>query len=107
MAAPVRKHATYADLLEVGEDKIAEIVDGDLYASPRPAIPHGVCMTSLTAELAGPFQFGRGGPGGWWILVEPELHLAADVLVPDLAGWRRDRLAGVPGGALPAPGPAP
>ena len=92
MASPVRKHATYADLLEVGEDKIAEIVDGDLYASPRPAIPHGVCMTSLTAELAGPFQFGRGGPGGWWILVEPELHLAADVLVPDLAGWRRERL---------------
>src|SRR3989304_8389754 len=92
MASPVRKHATYADLLEVGEDKIAEIVDGDLYASPRPAIPHGVCMTSLAAELAGPFQFGRGGPGGWWILVEPELHLAADVLVPDLAGWRRERL---------------
>jgi Uma2 family endonuclease len=92
MASSVRKRATYEDLLKVPEDKIAEIVDGDLYASPRPAIPHAVAHSSLNAELGGAFQFGRGGPGGWWILVEPELHLDEDVLVPDVAGWRRTRL---------------
>jgi Uma2 family endonuclease len=92
MASPVRKRATYEDLLQVSQDKIAEIVDGDLYASPRPAIPHSVSGAALTADLGGPFQFGRGGPGGWWILYEPELHLLDDVLVPDLAGWRRERM---------------
>jgi Uma2 family endonuclease len=46
----------------------------------------------LGHELTGPFDRGRGGPGGWWILDEPELHLGHDVLVPDLAGWRRSRL---------------
>jgi Uma2 family endonuclease len=92
MASPFRERATYEDLLRVPEDRIAEIVDGDLYASPRPAIPHSVSGSALNAALGPPFQFGRGGPGGWWLLFEPELHLADDVLVPDLAGWRRERL---------------
>ena len=43
-----------------------------------------------------PFDHGRGGPGGWWILDEPELHLRTDVLVPDLAGWRRSRMPKYP-----------
>ena len=92
MASPVRKHATYADLIEVAQDKIAEIVDGDLYATPRPSAPHSGCAFALSVELGGPFQRGRGGPGGWLFLFEPELHLSDDVLVPDLAGWRRERL---------------
>jgi Uma2 family endonuclease len=96
MASPARKPATYEDLLRLPDDKIGEIVDGDLYASPRPALPHAVAHSALNSELGAPFQFGRGGPGGWWILVEPELHLKADVLVPDVAGWRRGRLASVP-----------
>lgn len=96
MASPVRKPATYEDLLRLPDDKIGEIVDGDLYASPRPAVPHVLAHSALSSELGGPFQFGRGGPGGWWILVEPEVHLEADTLVPDLAGWRRERLARLP-----------
>jgi Uma2 family endonuclease len=96
MASPVRKPATYQDLLKLPDDKIGEIVDGDLYASPRPAVPHVVAHSALNSELGGPFQFGRGGPGGWWILVEPELHLGDDTLVPDLAGWRRERLPCMP-----------
>jgi Uma2 family endonuclease len=96
MASPVRKPATYEDLLKLPDDKIGEIVDGDLYASPRPAVPHVVAHSALNSELGPPFQFGRGGPGGWWILVEPELHLRDDTLVPDLAGWRRERLPSMP-----------
>ena len=62
----------------------------------RPAVPHVLAHSALNSELGAPFHFGRGGPGGWWILVEPELHLAEDTLVPDLAGWRRERLATLP-----------
>lgn len=96
MASPARKPATYEDLLKLPEDKIGEIVDGELYASPRSAVPHVVAHSALNSELGAPFQFGRGGPGGWWILVEPELHLGDDTLVPDLAGWRRERLPRMP-----------
>jgi Uma2 family endonuclease len=99
VSSPVKKAATYEDLLKVPEPLVAEILDGELYASPRPALPHALCASALGVLLGGAFQFGRGGPGGWWILDEPELHLAANVLVPDLAGWRRERLPVVPDAA--------
>jgi Uma2 family endonuclease len=99
VSSPVKKAATYEDLLKVPEPLVAEILDGELYASPRPALPYALCASALGALLGGAFQFGRGGPGGWWILDEPELHLAANVLVPDLAGWRRERLPVVPNAA--------
>ena len=86
------KRATYRDVLEAPPHMVAEIVDGALHLQPRPAIRHAVASSFLGGELFGPFQRGRGGPGGWWILDEPELHLGEDVLVPDLAGWRRERL---------------
>jgi Uma2 family endonuclease len=88
--------ATYDDLLKVPEGKTAEIIDGELIVSPRPAPAHAVASSALGGELSGPFQRGKGGPGGWWILDEPEVHLARDVLVPDLGGWRRDRLPRMP-----------
>jgi Uma2 family endonuclease len=75
---------------------VAEILGGELYATPRPALPHAHAASVLVVELGGPFHLGRGGPGGWWLLYEPELHLGADVLVPDIAAWRRDRLPSVP-----------
>ena len=75
---------------------IAEIVDGELYATPRPAPRHADASSALGGVLHGPFDRGRGGPGGWRILDEPELHLGRDVLVPDLAGWRRERLPALP-----------
>jgi Uma2 family endonuclease len=95
MASPVRKRTTYDDLIEVPEHLVAEIVDGDLYVSPRPAGPHTLATSGLGVSIGGPFDLGRGGPGGWWILDEPELHLGADVLVPDIAGWRRERMPAV------------
>ena len=101
MAAPpdVKKPATYEDLIRVPDGKVAEILDGELYATPRPALRHANAASTLGMELGPPFQRGRGGPGGWWILDEPELHLHADVVVPDLAGWRRDRLPAIPDAA--------
>jgi len=95
--APVRPPATYADLRGVPDHLVAEIVDGDLYATPRPAIPHVIATTRLSTSLGGPFDSGRDGPGGWWILAEPELHLgSSDIVVPDLAGWRRNRVPDLP-----------
>jgi len=87
---------SYEDLLALPEHVVGEIVDGELVVSPRPAAPHALASSVLGGELSGPFHRGRGGPGGWWILDEPELHLGPDVLVPDLAGWRRDRMPRLP-----------
>jgi Uma2 family endonuclease len=89
---PLKKGATYADLYDVPDHFVAEMFDGDLYASPRPAVPHARAASVLGVKLGGPFDLGENGPGGWLILYEPELHFGNDVLVPDLAGWRRERM---------------
>jgi Uma2 family endonuclease len=91
-----RRRATYDDVLQAPEHKVAEIVDGELYLSPRPASRHALAEASLAMLLGPPFHYGRGGPGGWWIVMEPELHFGEDVLVPDLAGWRRERMPEFP-----------
>ncbi|MEI8255459.1 MAG: Uma2 family endonuclease [Deltaproteobacteria bacterium] len=93
---PAHKLATLADLASLPEGVVGEIVDGELHAAPRPAVRHARASSSLGGELHGPFDRGLGGPGGWIILDEPELHLSDDVLVPDLAGWRRTRLPELP-----------
>jgi Uma2 family endonuclease len=90
------KRASYADLVALPDNVVGEIVDGALYASPRPAPGHALAKSVLGAELGAPFHLRRGGPGGWWILFEPELHLGEDVLVPDLAGWRKERMPEMP-----------
>jgi Uma2 family endonuclease len=94
--APARRTATYEDLLEVPEHLVAEIIDGELVTSPRPSSRHSLAASGLGADLTGPFQRGRGGSGGWVNLDEPELHIAGQVMVPDLAGWRRERMPEVP-----------
>jgi Uma2 family endonuclease len=91
---PLKKGATYADLCEVPDHFVAEMFDGELYASPRPALPHAHAASVLGSKLGGPFH--HSGSGGWVTLDEPELHLGDDVLVPDLASWRRTRLPRVP-----------
>ncbi len=92
---PARK-ATYRDVLDAPPHKVAEIVEGALHLQPRPASRHALAGSSLSVEIGGPFQRGRGGPGGWWILYEPELHFSRDILVPDFAGWRRERMPDYP-----------
>lgn len=91
-----RRKATYADVLAAPEHMVAEVVDGELFLSPRPAPRHALATTRLSSLLDYPFGMGRGGPGGWLILVEPELHLIDDILVPDIAGWRIERMPRMP-----------
>lgn len=80
------------------EGVVGEILNGQLYTQPRPSGPHALTTSHLGADLSGPFDRGRGGPGGWWIIDEPEQHLVrdAEVVVPDIAGWRRERMPQVP-----------
>ncbi|WP_437747136.1 Uma2 family endonuclease [Sorangium sp. So ce302] len=105
MGQPAEKEprATYADLEAVPSNKVAELVRGTLHVFPRPAPRHARAASRLGGKLSGPFDLGEGGPGGWTILVEPELHLPDprtpgefDVLVPDLAGWRVERMPELP-----------
>lgn len=100
MAETAKKPATYEDLLKVPDHLVAEIVDGELFTSPRPASRHARASSVLGGKLMPPFDIGDGGPGGWWIITEPELHLAPDILVPDLAGWRRERMPIYPDAAF-------
>lgn len=94
--APFDRHATYADLEQLPPEVVAEIVDGELHSSPRPAPRHAHAASRLGGWIEPPFGEGRGGPGGWMILNEPEIHLGPDVVVPDLAGWRRPRMPKLP-----------
>ncbi len=91
---PLKKGATYDDLRAVPDHFVAEMFDGDLWAFPRPALPHANAAGSLFAEIHKSFH--RKDPSGWVLLFEPELHFGRDVLVPDIAGWRRARLPSVP-----------
>ena len=98
MSQPRRK-ATYDELLAVPEHKVAEIIAGELVVSPRPASPHALAASAIGSVLFDRFNRPPGSgavPGGWWILYEPELHLGDDVIVPDLAGWRRARMPTFP-----------
>ena len=96
MGLPVVKAATYDDILALSERLVGEIIGGVLHTHPRAAPKHARACSSLGVELGGPYDHGRNGPGGWWILDEPELHLGADVLVPDLTGWKRMRMPTLP-----------
>jgi len=88
---PHRK-AVYQDVIDAPPHMVAQIMAGILHTHPRPAFPHGVATSGLGASISPPFHYGRGGPGGWWILDEPEVHLGEDVVVPDIAGWRRETM---------------
>ncbi len=91
--------ATYQDVLDAPPHMVAEIVGGKLYTHPRPAFLHAIASSRLGGFLNSSFDFGYGGSGGWWIIDEPELHLGEDILVPDIAGWRRERIPVFPAGA--------
>ena len=95
-----RKAVAYEDLVSVPDHLVAEILDGELFTSPRPAFRHARAASMLGANVMGRFDGPGGGggesPGGWWLLFEPELHFDRDVIVPDIAGWRRDRVPELP-----------
>ena len=89
VAHPPNCGATYQDVLDAPPDKVAEVIDGTLHMQPRPAAPHAWASSAMGAKINPPFNFGDGGPGGWWIVFEPELHLGEDIVVPDLVDGRR------------------
>jgi Uma2 family endonuclease len=95
-AVPTPHPAIYNDLFGLPPNRVGEIVNGTLYSHPRPAPKHAMSSSALGGNLFPRFHKGDGGPGGWWILDEPELHLSDNVLVPDLAGWRRQRMPALP-----------
>lgn len=89
--------ATAADLDALPATFRGEIIRGSLYAFPRPRAPHQRAGTRIAGDIDGPFDRGRGGPGGWWILEEPGVQvLDAQEFSPDVAGWRRERLPRLP-----------
>lgn len=96
--APLKKAATYQDIIALPENLVGQLVDGDLIVHPRPTAEHARAQVVLAHLFLRVFDRGLGGSGGWWILPEVELHFGRDVLVPDLSGWRRERLPGPPRG---------
>ena len=96
MSAPAEHFATYEDLCQVPNHKLAQIIHGQLIVLPRPAPKHARASSAVSGKLFTTYDEGSGGPGGWWILFEPELHLSRDILVPELAGWRRERMPTLP-----------
>jgi Uma2 family endonuclease len=99
MSGAAKRRATYEDVLAAPEHVIAQVIDGVLYTMPRPRPRHSRVASRLGAMLIPPFDLGTTGPGGWVILDEPEVHLGhpePDILVPDLAGWRRARMTAIP-----------
>src|SRR5512133_65521 len=96
MIEPEERYASFDDILSAPEAKVAEILGGMLHLSPRRACREIAAAGALLDELGLPFKRGKGGPGGWLIVDQPVLRLRRDVVVPDLAGWRRDRLAKLP-----------
>ncbi|MCY3873540.1 MAG: Uma2 family endonuclease [Rhodobacteraceae bacterium] len=103
MAARVRRRethqATYQDVLDAPPHKVVEVITGTLHTHPRPAARHAWASSILGGSLVNPFSRGSGGPGGWWIVFEPELHLNTDIVVPDLSGWRRETMPEYPDAA--------
>ena len=95
-STPGPARATYQDVLDAPAHRVAEIVEGALHTHPRPAMPHALASSVLGRRVGSAYHDKIGGPGGWWIIDEPELHLGEDILVPDLAGWRRERMPDYP-----------
>lgn len=92
MSDPARTHATYEDLYRIPEGMIGEIINGELHVTPRPSRKHAYAASALNVKIGQSYQFREGGgPGGWVILVEPEIGLGGNILVPDLAGWKVER----------------
>ncbi len=86
---------TYKDLLGLAEDVRAEILGGAMAMSPSALPRHSLAQRVLGSVIGGPFhdEHDAGGPGGWWIFPEVDVQLGVhDIVRPDLAGWRRERL---------------
>jgi Uma2 family endonuclease len=92
-----RKLPTLEDLESLPPGMKGEIIEGVLYTMTRPRASHQRALRTIGSRLGDPFDDGKGGPGGWWILPEPGIELPdTPEISPDLAGWRRDRMPTLP-----------
>ena len=92
---------TWHDLIALPPHVRGELIANTLYAQPRPRPKHALAGLGIGGGIKSPFGDGRDGPGGWWILAEPGLHLPkAKEVVPDVAGWRKERLPRLPDGPI-------
>jgi len=96
MLQTTKKTATYEDLYSIPENMTGQIINGELFAMPRPSPRHCHVVSGIGFEIGPPYRFGRGGPGGWVILDEPEIKLGQNIFVPDLAGWKKEKLPKFP-----------
>jgi len=97
MALPAEREATYEDLFDLPDNMVGQIIHGQLIVQPRPAPKHALASSVLNSRIGGKYhRNGNGDLDNWWILFEPELHIGGHILVPDLAGWRRERLPVLP-----------
>ena len=86
----------YKDLCDLPDNVVGEIINEELVVMPRPAPKHARASSSLGSKIFDSYDEGNGGPGGWWILDEPEMHFLDDVIVPDIAGWKKERMPKLP-----------
>ncbi len=100
MIESVKSNADYADLYSIPENMIGEIIDGELYAMPRPSPRHCNTASSLGIIIGYYYKIGmNGGIGGWWILDKPGIHfsdLKEDIMVPDISGWKKEKMPELP-----------
>jgi Uma2 family endonuclease len=97
MADPLPRPAGWAEMLAAPEGVEAEVIGGELWTHARPRPEHGRAQSALSHGLFGPFDLGRGGPGGWWLINEPDVAFGEhDIVSPDVAGWRRERVPELP-----------
>ncbi len=88
--------ATYQDVLDAPENMVAEIIYGKLNIHPHPAFQYTRARSVLGSKIGGPFDYDDEGPRGWAILNKPEVHIDGNIVVPDLTGWRRERMPVMP-----------
>lgn len=97
MADPLPRPAGWAEILAAPPGVEVEVIGGELWTHARPRPEHGRAQSALSYGLFGPFDRGRGGPGGWWLINEPDVAFGAhDIVSPDIAGWRRERVPEFP-----------
>lgn len=94
---PSPRAPTLADLDALPPGVVGEIIEGVLDTMTKPRARHQRTGLEIGSGLLGPFDHGRGGPGGWWIITEPGIQLPnTPEISPDVAGWCRERLPELP-----------
>ncbi|MEZ4220590.1 MAG: Uma2 family endonuclease [Polyangiaceae bacterium] len=81
--------------MALAEGENAEVIRGVLVTAPALLPRHSSVRGRLRRLIGGAFDDddGAGGPGGWWIFLEVDVRLSPhDIVRPDIAGWRRQRL---------------